>query len=190
MSTGYQIDNQDGFYFLTFQVIDWVDIFTRKVYRDILIDSLDYCRKNKGLQIWAYVVMSNHMHAIMSARNNNLSALVRDFKRFTATHILKKISTISESRRDWMLKRFEFAARSHVRSSKYQFWTHENHAIVLDSMAFLEQKMAYIHENPIRAGWVEKAEDWLYSSERNYIGKDSILEIDLLDIGYDCAYQL
>lgn len=190
MSTGYQIDNQDGFYFLTFQVIDWVDIFTRKVYRDILIDSLDYCRKNKGLQIWAYVVMSNHMHAIMSARNNILSALVRDFKRFTATHILKKISTISESRRDWMLKRFEFAARSHVRSSKYQFWTHENHAIVLDSMAFLEQKMAYIHENPIRAGWVEKAEDWLYSSERNYIGKDSILEIDLLDIGYDRAYQL
>jgi putative transposase len=89
-----------------------------------------------------------------------------------------------------MLKRFEFAARSHTRNSKYQLWTHENHAIVLESMEFLEQKMAYIHQNPIRAGWVEKAEDWLYSSERNYIGKNAILEIDLLDIGYDRSFRL
>ncbi len=190
MSTGYQIDNQDGFYFLTFQVIDWVDIFTRKIYRDILIESLDYCRKNKGLQIWAYVIMSNHVHAILSAKENNLSDLIRDFKRFSATRILKEISNIIESRSDWMLKRFEFAARSHIRNSKYQLWTHENHAVALESMKFLEQKMAYIHENPIRAGWLEKGEDWLHRSERNYIGKEAILEIDLLDIGYDRAFQL
>jgi len=57
MSTGYQIKDRMGSYFLTFQVIDWVDIFTRKVYRDIIIDSFDYCRRYKGLKIWAYVVM-------------------------------------------------------------------------------------------------------------------------------------
>ncbi len=190
MSTGYQIDNQEGFYFLTFQVVHWVHIFSRKIYRDLVIKSLDYCRKNKGLQIWAYVIMTNHIHAIMSAKDNNLSNLVRDFKRYTATHILKEIQNISESRRDWMTKRFEFAARSHRRNSEMQFWTHENHARELVSMEFLCQKLAYIHENPIRAGWVENAEDWIYSSERNYIGKDSILEIDLLDLGNDYKTSL
>ena len=71
MPTGYQIDNQDGLYFLTFQVIDWVDIFTRQSYRDIIIDSLTYCRQQKGLKVYAYVIMSNHIHAIMSTEGSN-----------------------------------------------------------------------------------------------------------------------
>ncbi|HRG69460.1 MAG TPA: hypothetical protein PLS73_11455 [Saprospiraceae bacterium] len=182
MSTGYKIDNQDGFYFLTFQVINWVDIFTRKIYCDILIESFNHCRKNKGLQIWAYVIMSNHVHAILSARENNLSDIKRDFKRHTATQILRQIKSVSESRRKWMLHLFKTAAEKHQRNSEFQFWTHENHAIYLETMPFLMQKMAYIHENPIRAGWVEKAEDWLYSSQRNYLSMESALEIDLLDI--------
>ena len=84
MPTGYQIDNQDGLYFLTFQVIDWVDIFTRQSYRDIIIDSLTYCRQQKGLKVYAYVIMSNHIHAIMSTERSNLSDVIRDFKRHTA----------------------------------------------------------------------------------------------------------
>ena len=88
MSTGYQIKDRIGYYFLTFQVIDWVDIFTRKAYRDIIIDSFDYCRRYKGLKIWAYVVMSNHVHCILSATNNNLPDIIRDFKRHTASKIL------------------------------------------------------------------------------------------------------
>lgn len=182
MSTGYKIDNQDGLYFLTFQVINWVDIFTRKTYRDILINSLDYCRKNKGLQIWAYVIMSNHVHAILSAKENNLSDIIRDFKSFTANQILKEIKAIPESRKKWMLQLFKSAADKHQRNSEFQFWTHENHAVFLETMPFLCQKMAYIHENPIRAGWVENAEDWLYSSQRNYLSMEALLEIDLLDI--------
>ncbi|MBK7233605.1 MAG: transposase [Saprospiraceae bacterium] len=182
MSTGYQIADKAGLYFLTFQVVDWVDIFTRKVYRDIVIDSFDYCRKHKGLQIWAYVVMSNHVHCILSAKNGNLPDVVRDFKRHTASKILYEIKKPVESRKDWMLKRFEFAAMSHIRNSKYQFWTHENHAIELVSHWFTCQKMAYIHENPVKSGLVEKAEDWMYSSQRNYSGLESLFDIDLMDL--------
>lgn len=182
MNTSYQITNQGGTYFLTLQVIDWVDIFTRKNYPNIIIESLDYCRKNKGLEIWAYVIMSNHVHLIVRAKDENLSAVLRDFKRHTATKILKTISTIPESRRDWMLERFEKAARLQQRNSKYQFWTHRNHAIELVSHYFICQKMAYIHLNPVRAGWVEKAEDWLYCSQRNYLGLTSLLEIDVMDL--------
>ncbi len=182
MSTGYQIYNQANTYFLTFQVVDWVDVFTRKSYRDIVVDSFDYCRKNKGLQLWAYVVMSNHIHCILSAKDENLSALVRDFKSFTASKILKEIEQSNESRKEWMLKRFEFAAKSHKRNSEYQFWNHDNHAIELTSHDFICQKMAYIHLNPVRSGLVENAVDWLYSSARNYLGMEHLLDIDVMDL--------
>lgn len=182
MSPGYRIEHQNEWHFVTFQVIDWVDIFTRKHYRDIVINSFDYCRKNKGLQLFAYVIMSNHIHAIMGSCTHNLSNIIRDFKKYTAVHILKEIPVISESRRDWMLKRFEFAAMKNKRSGDHQFWTHNNQPKIIYTREFLMQKLAYIHDNPVRAGLVEHAQDWLYSSCRNYLNMDSILEIDLLDI--------
>jgi REP element-mobilizing transposase RayT len=128
--------------------------------------------------------MSNHVHCILSARDNNLPSILRDFKRHTASTILKSVQTSEESRRDWMMKRFEFAARSNVRSSFHQFWMHDNHAEELNTLKFTAQKLNYIHLNPVRAGLVENAEDWLYSSARNYVFKPSLMEIDLMDINY------
>lgn len=183
MPTGYRIDQQDGLYFLTFQVVEWIDIFSRKIYVDIVLDSLSYCRKNKGLKLWAYVVMTNHMHVILSAEQNNLSDVVRDFKRFTATKILECIhENKHESRKKWMMNQFKFAAQKHKRNSQYQFWRHDNHAVELESQKFIMQKMAYIHENPVKAGFVENAQDWMHSSQRNYSNLYSQIEIDLMGI--------
>ena len=184
MTTGYHIDHPSHAYYLTFTVVDWVDIFTRKIYRDIIIDCFTYCRNFKGLQIWAYVIMSNHVHCILSAKNNNLSDILRDYKRHTASTILKSIQTPQESRRDWMMKRFEFAARSNVRNNPHQFWMHDNHAEELITAKFTFQKLDYIHLNPVRAGLVDKAEDWLYSSARNYMFQPSVMEIDVMDINF------
>ena len=132
MST-YKIEDQSAAHFLTFQVIDWVDIFSRKIYRDIVIESMKFCRNQKGLEIYAYVIMTNHVHVIWRASKNNLSDIVRDFKKFTGLHIIRAIQDVEtgESRQDWILKRFEFAARSHVRNSEHQFWTHSNHRTAL-----------------------------------------------------------
>src|SRR5215204_2839201 len=105
MSDGYQITNQSAVYFLTFTVVDWMDVFSRKAYRDILIESFKFCREQKGLKIWGYVIMTNHVHCILSASNNNLSNVIRDWKHYTATHIIKAIQDPSESRSDWLLKR-------------------------------------------------------------------------------------
>ena len=115
MPTGYQIYDQYGTYVLTFQVVDWVDIFSRKSYRDIVIKSMEYCRKSKGLKIWACVIMTNHVHCIVSSSAGRLSDTIRDFKRFTATTILSEIKSSTESRKDWKLKRFEFATKRHKR---------------------------------------------------------------------------
>lgn len=181
MPTGYQIDHPAETYFLTLTVVDWIDIFSRKIYRDILLDSLKYCRENKGLKIWGYAVMTNHMHGIFSAKNGNLPDVLRDMKRHTASKILKAINTGPESRKDWLLKRFEFAAKKNSRDGFYQFWTHDNHAEEIQTHNFFMQKLTYIHMNPVRAGWVEKAEDWLYSSMRNYAGMPSLIDIDVSD---------
>ncbi|MEO5906515.1 MAG: transposase [Saprospiraceae bacterium] len=184
MTTGYRIDHPERMYFLTFTVIDWVDVFTRKIYRDIIIDSFTYCRSFKGLKVWAYVIMSNHLHCILSAKENNLSDVLRDFKRHTASTILKTIHLPTESRRDWLMKRFEFAARTNVRSSPHQFWMHDNHAEELITLLFTVQKLNYIHMNPVRAGLVDNSWDWVYSSSRNYRLEPAVMEIDLLDINF------
>ena len=181
MSTGYQIYNQNAVYYLTFQVVQWVDVFTRPQYKEIAINSFDYCRRSKGLELFAYVIMTNHIHLIARAKDNfQLSDIIRDYKKFTANALLKEMEKPTESRRDWILKRFEFSAVAHQRNSKYQLWTHENHAIELHSNKFIEQKLEYIHQNPVRAGIVEKAEEYLYSSAKNYGGLTCLLEIDYL----------
>ncbi len=177
MSTGYQIKEQDVPYFLTFQIVNWIDIFTRKTYRDIVIDSLRFSQEKKGLEIYAYVVMSNYFHIVMRSNIAKLSDTIKEFKSFTAKQILSAIKEGQESRRDWMLNLFEFSAKKHKRNEQYQVWTHENHAEHIYSNKFMEQKITYIHNNPVRAGIVDKPEDYLYSSARNYAEREAVLEI-------------
>jgi len=176
MSTGYQIVEQDALHYVTFQIVNWVDLFTRKVYRDIFIDSLKFCQANKGLEIYAFVVMSNHIHLLLRSDIGKLSDTIREFKSFTAKQILLAIDTESESRSEWMLNLFEFAAKQHKRNEKYQVWTHENHAELIYSDKFIFQKINYIHDNPVRAGIVENPEDYLYSSALDFAGKSCVLK--------------
>ena len=104
MKEGYIIRDQEKAHFITATVVDWIDVFTRKDYKDVVIDSLNYCIKSKGMILYGYVIMSNHVHLIIQSKNGKLSDLIRDFKKFTATTILKKIKTKPESRREWMLE--------------------------------------------------------------------------------------
>ena len=188
MSTGYQIKDQEALYFLTFQVVDWIDIFSRKIYKDILIDSFKYSIENKGFQIFAYVIMSNHVHLIVQSSLGQLSANIRDIKKFTCKKIIETILNIHESRKEWMLNRFRLKASQHTRNEYYQVWTHENHAIHLYSNKFIRQKIEYIHYNPVKAGIVEKPEDYLYSSARNYASFEGLIDIPILLLPW-CTYR-
>ncbi len=177
MSNGYKISEQDELHYVTFQVVRWIDIFTRKVYRDIVIDSFRFCQEKKGLEIYAFVVMSNHIHAILRSSNGRLSDTIKEFKSFTAKKILEQITNENESRREWMLSEFEFAARKHKRNEKYQIWTHENHPVILYGNTLIQQRINYIHDNPVRSGIVAKQEDYLYSSARAYAGLDCLIDV-------------
>jgi REP element-mobilizing transposase RayT len=177
MSDGYQIKNQQGLYFLTFQVVGWADVFSRKVYRDIVIDSFDYCRKHKKLKIYSYVIMTNHIHCILSTEGN-LSDIIRDFKRHTSTTILETIEAENESRKEWLMLIFKYHAKYNKRNNELQFWTHENHAVELTSNEIIDSRINYIHQNPVRAGWVANDYEYLYSSATNFANLESLLEID------------
>ncbi|MDR2692220.1 MAG: transposase [Dysgonamonadaceae bacterium] len=190
MSTGYQISEQDELYFMTFQIVRWIDIFTRKVYRDIVIDSLRFCEQHKGLEIYAFVIMSNHIHLLARSATGQLSNTVKEFKSFTAKKILEVLHTEVESRKEWILNLLEFSAKQHKRNEKYQLWTHENHAEIVYGNQFMDSKINYIHENPVRAGIVEKAEDYLYSSAGNYAGLDGVLEVTLISRSIERVKQM
>lgn len=182
MSTGYQIKEQTAPYYLTLQIVDWIDVFTRQIYRDIAIDSFRYCQQNKGLQIFGYVIMSNHIHLIANSPDGHLSETIRDFKKFTSKSITDAIAEGNESRKVWMLNRFAFNTKLHSRNQKYQVWTHENHAVVLYSNDFIQEKLEYLHNNPVRAGLVNRPEDFLYSSARNYADLEGILDIAYIEM--------
>lgn len=178
---GYLIRDQSKAHFITATVVDWVDIFSRKQYKDCIIESLEYCIKSKGMILYGYVIMSNHIHLIIQSEENKLSDLIRDFKKFTAKRILNKIENESESRADWMLKRFEFACKSNSRNQKYQFWQYGNHPEEIYSEKFFWSKLDYIHLNPVRAGIVLKASHYIYSSASNYVNENGLIEITKAD---------
>ena len=99
--TSYKIEDQEALYFLTFSTVGWVDLFTRRKYKDVLIESLKYCQEEKGLELYCWVIMSNHVHLIARAKEGfRLSDILRDFKKFTSKKIIKEIEEQGESRRE------------------------------------------------------------------------------------------
>ena len=172
---------KDGIYFLTLTVVDWVDVFTRPAYRHIIIDSLVYCQQQKGLVLHAWVVMSNHIHMIASTKDDvSLSDILRDFKKFTSKKIIKAIEEEPESRGNWMLYRFEYAGSNDKKIKDYKFWQDGNEAKELVTTEFMMQKLNYLHQNPVRAEIVDKAEDYRYSSAIDYAGGMGLLKVELL----------
>ncbi|UII20319.1 REP-associated tyrosine transposase [Fulvivirga ligni] len=182
MSAGYRISNPEGIYFITFAVVEWVDVFTRRVYMDILIDSLKYCQREKGLVLYAWCFMSNHVHMICSAREgHNLSDILRDFKKYTSKRIVKEIQNNSqESRKGWMLWIFKNAGSKNSKNKDYQFWRQKTHPIELESNFFKDQKLEYIHNNPVVAGIVREAQDYQYSSAIDYSGGKGLIDVEYL----------
>ncbi|MBK6962549.1 MAG: transposase [Bacteroidales bacterium] len=178
MSTKYKIKDQNAAHFVTMTIVGWIDIFTRKIYREIVLDSFKYCQKEKGLEIFGYVIMSNHIHLIARAKEkNSLSDVLRDFKKFTSKQMILAIQEEPESRREWMLKLFAVAGKSNSNNKDFQIWQQDNHAVVLYSNGFIIEKLDYIHNNPVRSGIVENPKDYLFSSARNYEDLEGLLEV-------------
>lgn len=172
---------KEAAYYLTATVVGWADVFTKPVYKDAIIDSLKYCIEKKGLNIYAYCLMTNHLHMLANTEDGFLlEDTIRDFKRHTSTEIIRLIRDEPESRREWLLSLFGMAGVESPKNNSYKFWQTGNHAIEIYSEKFVWEKINYIHDNPVRAKLVKKPEDWIYSSASNYLGEESVLEIHTL----------
>ena len=131
-------------HFLTFTVIGWIDVFSRETYKEKLLESLQYCIEEKGLAVHAWVIMTNHVHLIVSTKNNKIADVVRDIKKYTSRQIIELIEqNPKESRKEWMLNIFSFAGKSNNNNKNYQFWRQDYHPVELNTNEKLTQRLLY-----------------------------------------------
>jgi len=169
----YIITEVDKPHFMTCTVMEWLPVFTRSEVVQILLDCWQYQRSHKGLKLYGYVILENHLHFVAQAPN--LDKCVQEFKSFTARQI---IDHLKEQHIDKILTRLRFAKRAHKTDREYQFWQEGVHAEMVFSDAILREKLNYIHLNPVKRGYIDRAEHWRYSSARNYEGQAGLIEID------------
>ncbi len=175
MRSRYTIREPGGPYFNTGTVVNWLPIFTRKPYLDILLDSLRFCRQHKGLKLYAWVILDNHLH--MVAAGEQLTDVIRDFKSYTAKRI---IARLEQEEKTWVLNQLHYYKQPTKTRSHYQVWQEGFHPQQIISQDMLHQKIDYLHHNPVRIGVVERPEDWLYSSARDFAGEKGLIELDPL----------
>jgi putative transposase len=182
MSTKYKIRDQDQLYFVSFATVYWVDLFIRNEYREVLLESIRYCQKEKGLEVYAWCMMTSHVHLIIGTTGNKMEDILRDFKSHTSRTLRKAIAEHpQESRKEWLLWMMEHAGRQNSNNKDFQLWQQDNHPIELWDNYMKEQKLDYLHQNPVTSGFVSSAEDYVYSSARDYAGVKGLLEIKYLE---------
>ena len=182
MSEKYKFLNPEGIFFVTATIIDWIDLFTRKDYVEIVLDSLKYCQNKKDLIIHAWCLMPSHLLAIISRGGiHELADIMRDFKRFTSKEIINCISQINESRSKWLLPHFHIAGDKLKRIHNHKVWRDGNHPIELSTNEMVDQRLHYTHYNPVEAGYVFEPEHYALSSAIDYCGGKGLLNVVLLD---------
>jgi REP element-mobilizing transposase RayT len=155
-----------------------LDVFTRNEYKDLFLGSVVFCQKNKGLEIHAWCIMSNHVHLVFRSINDqNPELLIGDLKRFTSRSIVKSIQeNPRESRKEFLLDFFKNEAEKSSNVKHHQFWRHDNKPIESWSNKVIQQKIDYVHNNPVEEGLVYKPEDYVYSSAIDYAGQKGLID--------------
>ncbi len=140
---------------------------------NIVLDSWRFLQREAGLIIYGYVILENHLHVI--AKSENLSRDIQRFKSFTAREIIAYLERGGSKR---LLELLALFKRSHKTESRYQVWEEGSHPQLIGSEIMMRQKLDYIHQNPVKRGYVDQPEHWRYSSARNYAGQEGLIEVE------------
>jgi len=168
----YRICDEKVPHFLTCTVLNWMPLFTRPQTSDIILDALRHRQEQGGWKVYGYVILENHLHMIIQAEN--LSVELPRFKSFTAR---KLIDRLTECRAEHLLRQLAFFRKEHKSDRDYQLWEEGSHPQMIENEAVLRQKLEYIHQNPVKRGYVDEAEHWRYSSARNYAGLTGLIPV-------------
>ena len=182
MGFKYKIHDQKEFYHVTFTVVNWIDVFIRERCCEIFIDSVKHCQRNKGLLVGAWVIMTSHVHMVIGSNADNIENIIRDLKSFTSRQMRKELeSAVYESRKEWMMPMFYSAGKYNPNNNDYQFWIQNNHPVQLSTPEMMQQRINYIHNNPVEAGFVCEPQHWKWSSAHDYCGgTQGLLELVML----------
>jgi putative transposase len=170
--TRYKVYDNAYAHFLTCTVVEWLPVFTRPDAVQIVVDSWNFLQREGRLKIYAYVILENLLHFIASG--DNLSKEVGDFKSFTAR---KLIDLLQVAGAKTLLDQLAFRKLSYKTDREFQFWQEGSHPQQISSEEMMRQKIEYIHNNPVKRGFVDLPEQWQYSSARNYCGMPGLIEV-------------
>lgn len=170
----YRIFDTHYPHFLTCTIVDWLPVFGSLQLAQILLDSWHFLQEAGRLEIFAYVIMENHIHWV--AASDDLPKEVGDFKSFTARRIIDRLQ---EQRAHHLLEMLNRQKLAHKKDRDFQLWQEGSHPQMITSEAMMWQKVEYCHENPVRRGYVDEPAHWRYSSARNYAGLPGLLEVTI-----------
>jgi REP element-mobilizing transposase RayT len=183
MSDKYKIFKGDEAYFVTFTIVDWLKVIENDSYKQIIIDSIKYFQQNKGLVIYGYCIMPNHVHMIIQAVGVlSIAEILRDLKRFTARAIVAKLNEEKPEGYIEILNQFFEAGKTLKRITNYKVWQDGNMAKIIFSNKFLFEKLNYIHNNPVEYGLCSLPWEYKYSSAINYAGKEGLILVELISM--------
>jgi REP element-mobilizing transposase RayT len=177
LSSVTDINDKQAGYFISFNTIDWVDIFIRPVYKQVIVHTLNHFIDSKGLRIYAWCLMSSQLHIIAQAQDDYLIETIDDaYRSFTSAKIVEALDAEPQIRKQWMLERFEKAGNN---SKSLQIWQNPVSPVLLDlkNIASTQDYFQFIHDRPVRDRCVDLAIDYLYSSARDYAGIKGLVNI-------------
>ncbi len=172
----YKIYEPTAPHFITCTILHWIPIFTRTATTDIIFASLKYLQESDNLKVHAYVILENHLHLI--AQSDDIAKSMAKFKSFTAREI---INYLKKENAKTVLEQLAFYKKAHKVSSDFQLWQEGIQPKQIQSEKMMRDRINYIHNNPVKRGYVDDGIHWRYSSARDYDGACGLLDI----LGFD-----
>ena len=168
----YKIKSNTHPHFITATTVNWIPVFAIPTAVEILYESLRYLQASDGLNLYGYVIMENHLHLIAAA--SDLSGVIRRFKSYTARRI---IDFLGENGYKGLLSQLNHFKSHHRIDSKSQLWQEGSHPKQIQNEDMMRQKLDYMHCNPVRRGYIDDPLAWRYSSARNYVKQEGLIEV-------------
>jgi len=169
----YKIYEPTSPHFMTCTVLNWIPLFTRQESVDILLDSLEYLRRNDNLKLYAYVILENHLHLV--GQSDDIGKSMAKFKAHTAKELIK---LLQQENVKTILDQLAFYKKAHKKDREYQVWQEGMQPKLIQDDAMMKNKIDYIHNNPVKRGYVDEAKHWRYSSARDYDGSEGLLGVE------------
>jgi len=171
--TRYKIHEPTHPHFVTCTILHWLPIFTRKESVQIVVDCLNFLKTQDNLKVYAYVILENHLHMVV--QSDDLQKSMESFKKYTAKEIL---ALLKKENVKTLLEQFKFYKKAHHKEKEYQVWEEGYQPKLMQTDAMMIVKIKYIHENPVKRGYVDEAMHWRYSSARDYEGIEGLIEVE------------